>query len=193
MRTTDKCSGVIFVGTLRYFAIFLSVHSVAENQDGFSLAVGPSAHYANVTVFNQSSRQVYESVGVGVYGDAQFVLDERWSLNPYLQTAWEHSHGQLNTPLLNSEGGLQLRRWYNNFYLGGALNFSSEQVLQHQGIVRADFGPGVSAVFGWENPDGLTYGLQLDAPQSGNGGVSHRAAVAVWCGYRWHQGNLHEK
>ena len=160
--------------------------SHADPQPGFGLALALAEHHADVS-FNQAPFQVYNSHGAGLAGDAQFVINPNWSLDPYLEFAYEHSHGDVQTALINASGGLMLRHWWQNVYVGPALEYGGEGLLQNQTVSRSSFGPGVGVGLGYESPRGLTLGLQVDAPQALYFSRNQRRSGAwLTLGYRWH-------
>lgn len=159
--------------------------ALAEPQDGFGIAVGPTSHTANVVI--SGVKQHYDSSGAGVTVDAQFVFNDSWSLNPSVQVAVEKATGDLTNTLTNSEAGLQLRHWSGNWFVAPVVLYSVEDVLQGSVVQRAEYGPGVGLIGGWESPSGLTLSLQADAPESLYFSTSQRR-TGLWLdlGYRWH-------
>ncbi len=174
---SSRCAALLLAGGLSV--------GHADPQAGFGLALALSEHHADVS-FNPPVFERYNSHGMGLAGDAQFVINPQWSLNPYLQWAYEYSHDEAAS-LINASGGLTLRHWWNNVYLGPVLEYDVEGLLQNRRIVRSSFGPGLGLGLGYESVQGLTLGLQLDAPQalyfSRN---QQRTGAWLTLGYRWH-------
>lgn len=171
-------------GLLTLSLAALPVSALAEPQNGFGLAIGPTAHHARVVAFG--AHQTYNSAGFGITADAQFVVNDNWSINPVLQAALEKAHGDITNNLGNSQAGLEFRRWFGNGFVAPVLIYSLEDVLKN-GVQRAEYGPGVGLVTGWESPAGLTVSLQVDAPESLYFSSNQRRAGAwLQFGYRWH-------
>ncbi|NNM52151.1 MAG: hypothetical protein HKM02_07985 [Pseudomonadales bacterium] len=158
---------------------------LADPQNGFSFAIGSAYHDAHVSI-NGVPQQHYKGPGLGIGGDAQFVVNEHWSVNPFLQAAAEYATGDLRTHLFNSQGGLEIRRWWGNVYVSPMLDESAEQLYKGATITRATFGPGVGLATGWESSHGWLVRLQADAPEilyfSAN---QRRAGAWLLVGYRW--------
>ncbi len=164
----------------------ICLYGWSEPQEGFSLAAGGMAHMAHDR-FGDGPYRNYDSSGVALYGDAQFVVNQRWSLNPYLLLGLEKAHGDSAQNLGNSSGGLQLRHWWGNGYAGANINYSIEQMLKGGTVQSATFGPGVGLDAGYESPSGLVFGAGLDFPQVLYfNGTNHHSGVWVVLGYRWH-------
>ena len=161
----------------------------ADPQEGFGLAIGPTFHHSH-EVINPGSGQTtlnFNSAGMGLSGDAQFVLDSQWSANPFVQLSAETASGDTKSHLGNDQAGLAIRRWYGDWYLAPILEISDEQIYTGRTISRSTFGPGLGVGLGWESPTGLTLGLQLDAPQVLNFNANDlHAGTWLTVGYRWH-------
>ena len=165
--------------------LLLAPASVADPQNGFSFAIGAAYHDARVSI-NDVPMEHYQASGLGIDGDAQFVVNEHWSVNPFLQAAAEYATGDLRTHLFNSQGGLEIRHWWGNVYVSPMLDFGAEQLYKGATITRASFGPGVGLATGWESPQGWLIRLQADAPESLYFSANQRRAGAwLLFGYRW--------
>ena len=157
----------------------------AEPQDGFGLALGPVAHSAHITI--AGVKQHYTSSGAGLTADAQFVFSNQWSINPSIQFALEKARGDITDTLTNSQAGLQLRHWSGNGFVAPILIYSVEDVISGGVVRRAEYGPGIGIMGGWEAPAGLTLAVQADAPESLFFSSSkRRAGLWLQIGYRWH-------
>ncbi len=170
-----------------WFLLFLMEYGWTAPQDGFSLAVGGMAHAAHAQLVNDGLDRHFDSAGIALYGDAQFVVSPKWSFNPYVLTGLEKAHGDVTQNIGNSSGGLQLRHWWNNCYLGANVNYSIEQIFKGGSVQSATFGPGVGLNAGYETPAGLIFGLGVDFPQSLYlSPTNHRSGAWMVLGYRWH-------
>ena len=170
---------------LLIFSAAILPPAYAEPQDGFGLAVGPTSHTATVII--SGVKQHYDSSGAGLTADAQFVVNDSWSINPSVQIALEKARGDLTNNIGNSEAGLQLRHWTGNVFIAPVLLYSVEDVLNGTVVQRVEYGPGVGLIGGWESPTGLTLSVQADAPESLYFSSSQRR-TGLWLqlGYRWH-------
>ncbi|HEY1774050.1 MAG TPA: hypothetical protein VGH91_12760 [Gammaproteobacteria bacterium] len=116
-----------------------TAHATPNN--GFGVYLG---------ALSSSDSSLYgNSHGGLIAADAQFMVDEHWSLNPYLLLDSE-STGQ-SFDINNYEGGLQARYW-----MGGD-TFVAPQFLFHDTLLKKGgtvssslYGPGVGLAAGWE-------------------------------------------
>ena len=125
------------------------------------------------------------SSGVSLGGDAQFALNARWSLNPYLMVSYERCKA-LNQNLSDNLGGIQARRWFDQVYFGPHVFFHDRLLYTGGRVTSSQYGPGIGAVLGWEGVSCFSVGAQVDAlvAQFLNS-VDRRNAVRVYVGYRW--------
>jgi hypothetical protein len=160
----------------------------AEPREGFGLAIGPVFHHSHEVLDQGKGNTLnFNSAGIGLSGDAQFVLDAQWSANPFLQFSVERASGDITNYLGNAQAGLAIRRWSGDWYVAPILELNDEQTYQKKVIARSTFGPGIGFATGWESPTGLTTALQVDAPQLLNFSAnSLHAGVWLTVGYRWH-------
>jgi hypothetical protein len=147
----------------------------AEPSNGFGVTLGG-------VVARQGGNS---SGGASLGGDAQFVLNPQWSINPYLMVSYERSKA-LKQNLSDNLGGIQARYWFDRIYVGPQVFFHDRLLYQGGRVSSSTYGPGIGAVLGWEGPSGCSVGAQLDALESQFGtGVAQRNALRVYLGYRW--------
>ena len=148
----------------------------AEPANGFGVTVGwVSAAQGGVS-----------SSGTSLGVDAQFALDDHWSLNPMLMVSLETTSSS-SLRLSDNLGGLQCRRWAGPVYFGPQLFFHDRLQMVGGQVVNSQYGPGVGVVLGWEGASGLSVGAQVDALEGQFlNPTDRRNAVRVHVGYRWH-------
>jgi hypothetical protein len=146
----------------------------AQPANGLGAFAGYAYHWFNKDL---------TSAGLSLAGDAQFAINDRWSLNPILQLSQEQASGAISGTVRNAGIALQLRGWMGAFYAG-----------VHAGLYyryfeggfapasRSTSGGGVAA--GWEGSGGWILGAQVDAPEPRVSPVAY--GVRLHVGYRWH-------
>lgn len=146
----------------------------AEPQNGFGVYAG----VIGATEGNVINRGV--SLGV----DAQFVINDKWSLNPYLMASAERS--SVSTTASDELIGLQLRRWLGEWFIGvqsivhDRLAFAGGQVQNSAYGVSPGFVAGFEAANGWGTE------IQTDLLESTNTPGVWRNAVRWHLTYRWY-------
>ncbi|MBI4082991.1 MAG: hypothetical protein HY423_10310 [Candidatus Lambdaproteobacteria bacterium] len=149
--------------------------------NGFGLAGGPVVH--SVRTQDRSGTLAYTSAGVGLFGDAQFTVDDRWSLDPYLALTAERAQGDLSADVSNGMAGFQLRRWAGDRYLAAQVGYHVELRIA-SGRTSTFYGPSAGIGTGVERESGLTYGATFDALRLF---ISRdvRLALRIHVGWRW--------
>ena len=145
------------------------------------------AHGFGVTLGGVTASQGgVTSSGLSLGGDAQFVFDRAWSLNPFLMVSLERASATRQI-VSDALGGLQLRRWVGEYYVGPQLFFHDRLLVGGGTVSSSQYGPGVGLVAGWEGAGGFSAGAQVDALEGQflNPG-DRRNALRVYVGYRWH-------
>jgi len=158
--------------------------ALAAPGNGFGLAGGPTAHSVRLTFLDGTSQR-YTSAGLGVTGDAQFVVNERWSLDSFLSLTLERSHGDVTATLSNGMAGFQVRRWFGQFFMGAHLGEYTE-LLRDATHAQTVYGPGMGAAVGQERPDGLIWSAQLDLPRKLIAPGEVRVGLLLQVGWRWY-------
>jgi hypothetical protein len=156
--------------------------AVAEPQGGFGLAGGLALHAGRVPAIGGPG-QSYSSGGASLAGDAQFVINERWSLNPYLLLSLERSDAPLSATISNGAAGLELRRWRGGHYLGLRTGAYVELIASSTNVSTA-YGPGLGMSLGGEREDGFSWGLSLDLSRVTLVSVNH-IGLRLNVGRRW--------
>ena len=156
--------------------------ALAAPQQGAGLALGPEAHSVR-TRFGDGSEERYTSAGVGLAGDLQFVVDDRWSLSPFLQLSLERTRGDRDVVASHQAAGFQVRRWWDTAFVAVHAAYYVE-LLANAGSSSTRYGPGLGAAIGAEPPGRPTWALQLDLPLLL---ASHTSQVGLrlQVGWRW--------
>lgn len=127
------------------------------------------------------------SKGFAVGVDAQFVVNDDWSLNPYLILSSETTDSSLD--VLNGEGGLQARYWIGSWFLGPQFLFHDTLLKQGGTVGQSLYGPAVGFSAGWEGSNGWSVVLEANALENGTTQSvpkNNRSDVLLLVGYRWH-------
>ena len=126
--------------------------------------------------------------GLAVGVDAQFVVNDQWSFNPYLLISSETT-GINNLDVINGEGGLQARYWVGSWFLGPQFLFHDTLLKQNGTVGQSLYGPAFGFTFGWEGASGWSVSLQANALENGTTQSvpkNNRSDVLLLVGYRWH-------
>lgn len=118
----------------------------AAPDNGFGLYLG--------AVSSRDSSLYGNSSGGLVAVDAQFMLDQYWSFNPYLLLDSE-STDQSSLDVENGEGGLQARYWMGNAFIAPQFLFHDTLLKQSipgggSTVSSSLYGPGIGLAAGWE-------------------------------------------
>ena len=140
-------------------------------------------------VIHSSNASVYGTGnGASVGADAQFAVNDNWSLNPYLEVSYETT----STPgvkIINGTAGLSARRWFGEWFLGGALLFHDELQKSNGTTYASTYGTGIGVSFGWEGKGHWTFMGEVNALERQNAAFSTadtRSDVRLLVGYRWY-------
>ena len=152
----------------------------AAPDNGFGLYVGP--------IHSNDSGLYGTSRGVSVGADAQFMVNDDWSLNPYLNMTSESTDQTFH--LVNGTAGLQARRWFGGSWFLGAEYLFHDLLLRNNGTVESSiYGPGLGVAAGWESASHWSVMVEWDGLEgqgfswsSGN----NRNDVRVVVGYHWY-------
>jgi hypothetical protein len=119
--------------------------------------------------------------------DAQFILDEHWSFNPYLLLDSESTDHSFD--LENGEGGLQARYWMGGSAFVAAQFLFHDTLLKQGGTVGTSlYGPGIGAAAGWEGDSHWTVMLSANVFRLAGtygGTATTRSEAMLLIGYRW--------
>ncbi|MGH8401485.1 MAG: zinc finger domain-containing protein [Gammaproteobacteria bacterium] len=154
----------------------------ADPANGFALYLGPV--YSQIRC---STCQTVTSSGISLNGDAQMALNDRWTLNPYLELSSEHTNSSYT--LFNGSAGLQARFWVNHWFAGGQFLFHSENRHQNGTITAGIYGPALGLVTGWEGDDHWSIVLEVNSFEGQGLDWSYnntRTDARIQIGYRWY-------
>ena len=120
--------------------------------------------------------------------DTQFIVNDHWSLNPYLLLSDESTDTTFS--LINGEGGLQARYWpTNNWFLSAEFLFH-DSLLERGGTVGSSvYGPGLGIGAGWESDSHWTVMLTvkyMSMPGTSYSSLSYRSEAMLLIGYHWY-------
>ncbi|MFI4921806.1 MAG: hypothetical protein ACHQAZ_09230 [Gammaproteobacteria bacterium] len=120
--------------------------------------------------------------------DTQFMVNDHWSLNPYLLLDTESTDRSFD--ISTGEGGLQARYW-----MGGSI-FLAGQLLEHDTLLKQGstvssslYGPGIGLAAGWESDSHWSVTLATNLYRlAGSYGSSAttRSEAMLLIGYHWY-------
>ena len=144
---------------------------------GFGIYLGPIG----------ATEDSFETVGVGFGADAQFVINDSWSLNPFLMSSAERdTDSTITGTTADILVGLQLRYWSGNWFAGPQA-FFHDKIIIDSGISESLYGPGLGVLAGYEAVSGWGVESQLDA---GMAETEIRYALRLNLTYRWRRGPI---
>ena len=134
----------------------------------------------------------FTSVGINVTGDAQFMINESWSIVPALMFSREKTSNIFNVPG-NTEGTvtsynatLQGRLWFGGIFLGAHVGVYQASVKTHTGQVFETGGNGFGVAGGWESEGGFILNIQFDLQERAFDDTEKVSAIRLQAGFRWH-------
>lgn len=126
------------------------------------------------------------SKGFAVGVDAQFVVNDDWSFNPYLLISSETTDRSYD--VINGEGGLQARYWMGSWFVGGQFLFHDMLLKQNGTVGSSLYGPALGLAAGWEGSGRWSVVLEANALEKGSTVATpnnNRTDVLLLVGYRW--------
>jgi len=167
----------------------------AAPQNGFSLNGGFISSSTTDTYANGTTAS-YNGGGISIGLDYQFVINENFTISPFLMTSGETV--SVNGTTLNNVSanhgifGVQFRYWAGDMYVGGHIGSYSEQINIYWAggtVSGSTSGGGAGLVLGWENPNGGMYVQgQIDSANLNNanpGTTTKLTGARLSMGYRW--------
>lgn len=124
------------------------------------------------------------SKGVSVGLDAQFTLDDNWSLNPYLMASAEHS--SVSTTVSDELVGLQVRRWFGDWFIGGQVNAHDRLIIGNGTTQSSAYGVAPGVLLGFEYASGWGAEIQADMFENSTTAGTMRNALRLHLTYRWY-------
>lgn len=161
------------------FLSLCSLRSQAAPENGFAVYFGP--------LHSHNPGQDITGNGVSVNADAQMAVNDRWSLNPYLELSYEHTNQPFS--LLDGSAGLQARYWTGQWFIGAQYLFHDENRHQNGNITAGIYGAAFGLATGWEWADHWTVVLEVNSFEGqGLDLSSHnsRTDARIQIGYRWY-------
>ena len=123
------------------------------------------------------------SRGLSIGADAQFVFNERWSLNPTIMISAERESASRR--ISDGLAGVQLRRWVGDWFVGAHFFAHARAIIVDNTITRTNYGPAGGVVAGFEGTSGWGAALQIDAFENTNVQGTFRNAVRLHLTHRW--------
>lgn len=161
-----------FIGFIAALAICSGIASAAP-QNGIGA-------YAGVVSAKEGE---VDSSGLSLGMDAQFAVNEDWSLVPYLMLSDERDSA--SRTVADGLVGLQARRWLDGWFVGGQF-FVHDRIIFDNGIVQySAYGFAMGVVAGFEGANGWGAEVQTDSFESSNTRGAARNAVRLHLTYRW--------
>jgi hypothetical protein len=151
----------------------------ATPDNGFGLYLG--------ALSSRDSSLYGNSNGGFVQADVQFMVDEHWSLNPYLLLGSESTDRSFD--IETGEGGLQARYWMGgSTFLGGQFFFHDSLLKQGGTVSSSLYGPGIGFGAGWESDSHWTVSVAANAYRMWSAygqPATTRSEVLLLIGYRF--------
>ena len=165
----------------QYFCISCMAIAVCSQATAYAAPQNGFGVYGGVIGANENSAT---SKGLSLGTDAQFVINDDWSLNPYLMASAERS--STSTTVFDELVGLQVRRWFGEWFIGGQA-FVHDRLIHGNGNTQASaYGASPGLVAGVEYASGWGAEVQADSFESTNTTGVRRNAVRLQLTYRWH-------
>jgi len=156
-----------------------ALQAQAAPDNGFGVYLGAISSRDNALYGN--------SHGGLIGADAQFMVNQTWSLNPYLLLDSESTDQPFD--INNGEGGLQARYWMaGSWFLGGQFLFHDTLLKQGGTVSRSLYGPGIGVGAGWEGDSHWSVSLAANVFRlAGTYGstATTRSEAMLLIGYRW--------
>lgn len=156
-------------------SVFLSGIAVAAPQNGIGVYLGMIGATQNNSV---------NSSGLSLGVDAQFVLNDNWSLAPYLMVSSERDNA--SHTVSDGLAGVSLRRWFGEWFAGPQV-FEHDLIVMSNGTVNSSaYGLSGGLVAGFEYANGWGAEAQADLFESTMVRGVQRNALRLHLTYRWH-------
>ena len=164
--------------------------------DGFGLFAGFAQHTSKGEFTPTGTEFEFESSGLSLGIDYQFMLGGAFSISPFYLTSVETAEEK--SSLFSSLGveaesavhtvlGVQLRLWFDSLFVGGHVGRYTE-VIQFDSGDAGFVGTGFGAIVGLEQDGGLFFSAQMDSAElTDEDDVADTTLTAfrVHVGYRW--------
>lgn len=152
----------------------------AAPDNGFGLYAG--------ALSSRDSALYGNSNGGFVQVDVQFMVDQSWSLNPYLLLGTESTNRTFD--IETGEGGLQARYWTGGpWYFGGQFLFHDSLLKQGGTVGSSLYGPGIGLGAGWESDSHWSVSLATNVYRMWSAygqPATTRSEVLLLVGYHWY-------
>lgn len=167
IKQTFFCGGLVALSTL--FSPFAS----SAPQNGMGVYLGVISASENTVASN----------GLSLGGDAQFALNNDWSLNPYLMLSAERDAN--SKTIADGLAGVSLRRWLGEWFVGGQVFEHDRLIIDNSAVQNSAYGLGGGIVAGIEYANGWGAAAQADFEPNYSTNTQ-RNALRVHLTYRWH-------
>lgn len=166
------------LGLLLLSAWAVAAHAAPDN--GFGLYAG--------ALSSRDSSLYGNSNGGLVQADVQFMVDEHWSLNPYLLLGSESTDQTFD--IETGEGGLQARYWMGgSTFLGGQFLFHDSLLKQGGTVGSSIYGPGIGFAAGWESDSHWSVSVAANVYRMWSAygrPATTRSEAMLLIGYHWY-------
>ena len=163
-----------FINIILLSFLIFSFGAEASPQNGFGAYLG---------VIGAREKTV-NSLGLNTAIDAQFTVNEKYSLNPYLMISAEKNSDKNRVSDLII--GIQGRKWYQEKFVGVHLLLHTRVIYNHGHTLATAYGPGLGGILaGIEYPSGWGSEGQFNLLEGGPKGQI-RNAVTINLTYRWY-------
>jgi hypothetical protein len=174
----NKWQKHLCTGFIAASAIFSGIAAAAP-QNGIGTYVGL------ISATEGGSRSKGLSLGM----DAQFTINDNWSVVPYLMVSAERDSA--SRTVADGLAGLQARRWFGDWFVGGHV-FDHDWIVFSNGKVQCSaygsFGLAMGVLAGFEYASGWGAEVQTDSLESVCYNTTtdiRRNAVRLHLTYRW--------
>lgn len=166
----------MYIQKLFVFIAFMcfSTWSFASPQNGFGAYGGLIA----------ASEGEITSKGLSLGSDAQFTINEEWSLNPYLMVSAEKSSASNN--ICDALVGIQLRYWLSEWFIGGHTFEHLRLIYGNGNTQNSSYGVAGGLLAGFEHANGWGTEIQADLLESAYPQKVKRNAFRFNLTFRWY-------
>lgn len=129
------------------------------------------------------------SNGGFIQADVQFMVNEHWSLNPYLLLGSESTDQSFD--IETGEGGLQARYWMGSgsTFLAGQFFFHDSLLKRGSTVSSSLYGPGIGIGAGWESDSHWSVSLAANVYRMWSAygrPATTRSEALLLIGYHWY-------
>ena len=169
MRNWKKYIGTGCIAISAHFAGIAS----ASPENGIGVYVGPIV----------ATEDGVASTGLSMGMDALFMINDAWSISPYLLVSAERDSE--SRTVADGLVGLHLRRWFADWYAGAQFFEHDRIVFDNGNALSSVYGLGFGVLAGFERADGWGIETQADLLEPTHIPGVWRNAIRLHLTYRW--------